>query len=406
MVGRAVADLAIPSRFHRLEEARAVFGDDVVDLLMRSATESDEPADAVIAAFRRLGAGTGWRMLDDALAADAGPRVPAELEALLRPVLDPPGWVDHDRLDAGATAWWRVGGFTQLLALSAGSLAYGYGVGSLARPLARTGRLTQMAPRRLGETARWALVATRPGALRPGGAGIRATVRLRLVHALVRAHLRAAGDWDTFNWGEPLSVGDTIATGVVGFFVYPLRGLEDIGVRFSADELEAMTHLWSYISFLMGGREEYLPRSFADALMWADAAMAIDSGAIAESRDLLRALLFNGLAFDRVMPRPAAAAASFVAGHALGAVARRWMGDERADELAAPDNPLKHLVPVLRPVVRAGGALRALGLLGSDARIVARELALTERTMALTGTVKHQLEPEAVERQPILRSAA
>jgi hypothetical protein len=345
-------------------------------------------------------------MLDDALAADAGPRVPAELEALLRPVLDPPGWVDHDRLDAGATAWWRVGGFTQLLALSAGSLAYGYGVGSLARPLARTGRLTQMAPRRLGETARWALVATRPGALRPGGAGIRATVRLRLVHALVRAHLRAAGDWDTFNWGEPLSVGDTIATGVVGFFVYPLRGLEDIGVRFSADELEAMTHLWSYISFLMGGREEYLPRSFADALMWADAAMAIDSGAIAESRDLLRALLFNGLAFDRVMPRPAAAAASFVAGHALGAVARRWMGDERADELAAPDNPLKHLVPVLRPVVRAGGALRALGLLGSDARIVARELALTERTMALTGTVKHQLEPEAVERQPILRSAA
>jgi hypothetical protein len=188
--------------------------------------------------------------------------------------------------------------------------------------------------------------------------------------------------------------------------VYPLRGLEDIGVRFSADELEAMTHLWSYISFLMGGREEYLPRSFADALMWADAAMAIDSGAIAESRDLLRALLFNGLAFDRVMPRPAAAAASFVAGHALGAVARRWMGDERADELAAPDNPLKHLVPVLRPVVRAGGALRALGLLGSDARIVARELALTERTMALTGTVKHQLEPEAVERQPILRSAA
>jgi hypothetical protein len=398
----------VPSRFHRVDEARAVFGDAIVDLVMRSVTESDAPADALVAAFRRLGPGAGWRMLDEALAGDARAvrGAPPELEELLRPVLNPPHWVDYEILDAGALAWWRVGGLAQLLALSAGSLAYGYGVGSLARPLARTGRLTQMAPRRLGETARWAVVATRPGGLRHGSAGLRATVRLRLVHALVRAHLRAAGDWDTFNWGEPLSVGDTVATGVIGFFVYPLRGLEDIGVRYTADELEAMTHLWSYISFLLGGREEYLPRSFADAVLWTDVAMTIDSGGIEESRDLLRALLFDGLAFERVLPGPAATVASFVAGHALGAVARRWMGDERADQLDAPDTPLKHLVPVLRPMVRAGAALRALGLLGSDARIVARELALTERTMALTGTVGHQLEPETVEHQPVLRAAA
>src|SRR5438094_4833652 len=397
MVRRAVPEAAIPSRFQRVDEARAVYGDDIVDLIMRSTTQADAPADRLVAAFRGLGGGTGWRMLDEAIAdgrVGTAPGAPPELGALLRPVLEPPGWVDHDLLDAGALAWWRVGGLAQLLALSAGSLAYGYGVGSLARPVARTGRLTQMAPRRLGETARWAVVATRPGALRPGGAGIRATVRLRLVHALVRAHLRAAGDWDTFNWGEPISLGDTVATGVIGFFVYPLRGLEDLGVRYTADELEAMTHLWSYISFLLGAPEEYLPQSFADAVLWTDTAMVLDAGAIDESPDLLRALLFHGLAFERVLPAPAAALARLVAGHALGAVARRWMGDERADELEAPDTPLKHLVPVLRPVMRARGALRALGLLGSDERIVAFELAFTERTMAVTGTVKRQLEPE------------
>jgi hypothetical protein len=405
MVAWVVSAPAIPSRFQRIEEARAVFGDEIVDLIMRSVTESDTRADRLVAAFRRLGPGAGWRMLDEALDGRAVPGAPPELAELVGPVLDQPGWVDDDLLHRGALAWWRVGGLAQLLALSAGSLAYGYGVGSLARPLARTGRLTQMAPRRLGETARWAVVATRPGALRPGQPGIRATVRLRVVHALVRAHLRGR-DWDTFNWGEPISVGDTVATGVVGFFVYPLRGLEDIGVRYDADELEAMTHLWSYISFLLGAPEEYLPHSFADALMWTDTAMMVDAGAIAESPELLRALLFNGLAFDRVMPRPAAALASLVGGHALGAVARRWMGDQRADELAAPNTPLKHLVPALRPLVRARDALRALGVLGSDERIVALELALTERMMALTGTVKHQLEPETVERSPVLRDAA
>lgn len=395
---------AIPSRFQRVDDARAQYGDEVVDLILRSVTVTDEPGDRVVAAFRRLPPGAGWRMLDEAMALGSARAVhgaPRELQELLAPVFEPPGWVDHDLLEAGAVAWWRAGGFAQLLALSAGSLAYGYGVGSLARPLARTGRLTQMAPRRLGETARWAVEATRPGALRPGGAGLRATVRLRMVHALIRAHLRTAGDWDTFNWGEPISAGDTVATGVIGFFVYPLRGLQDIGVRYRDDELEAMTHLWAYISFLMGAPAEFLPGSFADAVLWTDAAMMLDSGGIEESPALLRALLFHGLAFERVMPGPAAAAARFVTGHALGAVARRWMGDERADELEAPNTPLKHLVPVLRPVVRARDAVRALVLLGSDERIVALELALTERTMSLTGTVKHQLEPEHVERRPV-----
>jgi hypothetical protein len=262
-----------------------------------------------------------------------------------------------------------------------------------------------MAPRRLGETARWALETTRPGALRPGAAGVRATVRLRLVHALIRAHLRGAGDWDTFNWGEPISVGDTIATGIIGFFVYPLRGLEDIGVRYTRRELEAITHLWSYISFLMGAPAEYLPRSYAEAVTWTDAAMLLDTGGIDESPELLRALLFHGLAFERVIPGPAAAVARFVTGHALGAVARRWMGDERADELQAPNTPLKHLVPALRPVTRARAALCATGLLGSDERLVEREFALMERVLTLTGTVKHQLEPEKVEHEPVLAAA-
>ena len=368
-----------PTRFHLVDEVRAEFGDDLVDLILRSVTLTDGAGDQVVATHRGR-----W---------DAA-------EAAMTPLAAPPGWVDFDRVDRGAVAYWRAGAFPQLIAQTAGSLAYGYGSASLARPLARTGRLTYMAPRRLAETARWSIAATRPGALRPGGAGVQATLRLRLVHALVRAHLRK-GEWDDANWGVPISVGDTVATGMIGFFIYPLAGLRDLGVRYSPEELEALTHLWGWVTYLMGAPEEFIPRTYEEAETWARAGMRLDSGGIDESPDLMHALLFHGLVFDRVLPGPAAFLARQASGHLLGACARRWMGDERADELAVPDTPLKHLVPLVRPAMRARDALRLIG----DRRLGELELALAERAMAITRAPRHQIGPERVAREPVLHAA-
>ena len=395
----------IPSRFTNVEAARAEHGDEMIEQIIRSVALSDEPADRLIEAFRALPGGAGWRMLDDALAGRAVDGVPPELAELLAPALAPPEWVDLDLVDAGAVAWGHVGALPKLLALTSGSLAYGYGSAGFARPLVRTGRLTQMAPRRLGETARWTLTVTRPGALRPGEDGIHATVRLRLVHALVRAHLRKEGDWDTFNWGEPISIGDIAATGVIGFFIYPKDGLEDLGVRWTPAELEAITHFWSWVSFLMGTPEDYLPGSYDEAVRWAAAARDIDSGGIPESADLVHALLWGAFEFDTALPGPLAAIARQMHAHAFGAAARRWMGDERADELGAPDTPLKHLIPLARPLVRGRDLVRRTGLLGSDERIGAMERALTVRLMDAMGVAAGPLEPEHVEEEPALKAA-
>jgi hypothetical protein len=332
---------------------------------------------------------------------------PPELAAMLTPALDPPDWVDLDLVDAGAVAWGHVGAVPKLLALSAGSLVYGYGSAGFARPLVRTGRLTQMAPQRLSETARWVLTATRPGALHPGADGMHATVRLRLVHALVRAHLRRSGDWDTLNWGEPISIGEIAATGVIGFFVHPKDALEDLGVRWTPSELEAITHLWSWISFLMGVPEEFLPGSYAEAAAWTAAMQDLDDGeGIPESADLVNALLFGGFEFGKGLPGPAASVARVATGHVLGACARRWMGDERADELGTPDTPLKHLVPLMiRPLVRGRDIVRATGLLGSDERIGAIERALAIRAMGAMGAPAGPIQPEQIEREPVLKAA-
>ena len=395
---------AEPPRVANVDAAKRQHDPELVERVVASMFASDRQADRLINAFEALPGGAGWKLLDDALAADrAGlTDAPPELRALLTPILDPPAWVDFELADAGAVAWWRAGGLTQLAALVSGSLAFGYQSAGFARPLAATGRLTQMAPRRLAETARWVLVATRPGAMRPGGDGVAATVRLRLVHTLVRSHLRRTGEWNTADWGEPISIGDTIAVGIGGFFIVPLRALRDLGVRYTPAELDAIFHLWRWICFVLGVPERYLPASYAEAEALMEAAFALDGGPNEDSARLVRALLFHGFAYDRFLPRPLAAVARTAAGHAFGGLARRWMGNEMADRLDVPDTPLVHLPLLLRPLHRARDAARATGLLGSDERIVELELALVERAMALVRAAPAALRPEFVADEPAL----
>lgn len=390
------------SRFAGVDAARARHGAALVDRVVAAAHATDEPADRLAAALRTDP--RGWEQLDAALDGRAPRRHRAALRAVVGPALEPPGWVDHDLVDAGAVAIWRTGGALNALTLTCGSLAYGYRSAALARPLAATGRLTQMAPRRLAETARWKVAATRPGALRPGGAGVRATVRLRLVHALIRAHLRP--DWDLEGWGEPLSVADTLATGLGGFFLVPRRALHDIGVRHRAGEVQAMFALWRYVCFLMGVPEEDLPGSVEEAEAWMAAALAIDSGPHERSPDLMRALLRHGLALERFLPGPAAAVSRTVGEQVLGGFTRRWMGDDMADRLGVPDTPLKHAAPLLRPVVRGREALLAAGGgLGGDERVAALELAIVDRVLSTLRAAPEALSPESVSRSPVLRAA-
>lgn len=394
--------VAHPSRFGDLDAVRREHGPEVVETITRSVFETDAAADALVERFAALPGGAGWRMLDIALrdGIDAVADAPPELEALLAAALTPPEWVDLDLVDRGAVAWWRAGGQLQLLALTAGSLAYGYST-SFARPLLLTGRLRQRAGRRLGETANWVLLATRPGALRPGADGLRETVRIRLVHALVRRHLRRSGRWDTANWGEPISVGDTLATGIIGFCTYPISGLQRLGMDYAPEELEAMLHLWAWISHLQGVPREYLPTSWDEAVALWKAAERVEDVEIEGADELVHALLFHGLGLDTVLPRPLAGPVSRAAGYGMAAVARDWMGDERADALRVPRSRLAALIPALRAMVRLRERARRTGLTPSDARLVRLELLAADHIMALMRS-RPPMTPDAAAERPAL----
>lgn len=394
--------VAHPSRFGDLDEVRRRYDPATVDMITRSVFESDTAADRLVERFAELPGGAGWRMLDVALrdGIDAVTEPPAELAAFVQDAITPPDWVDLELVDRGAVAWWRAGGPLQLLALTAGSLAYGYST-SFARPLLITGRLKERAGRRLGETANWVLLATRPGQLHPGAEGLRETVRIRLVHALIRRHLRRSGEWDTANWGEPISVGDTLATGIIGFCAYPITGLQRLGVEYSAEELEAMVHLWSWISHLQGVPHEYLPKTWDEAVALWHTAQEVEEVRIEGADELVHALLFHGLGIDAVFPRPLGGPLSRAAGYGMAAVARDWMGDERADILHVPHSRLAAGIPVLRALIRLRERLRRAGLAPSDERLVRFELFAANHVMALMRS-KPPMTPGATAEKPAL----
>ncbi|MBV9945442.1 MAG: DUF2236 domain-containing protein, partial [Myxococcales bacterium] len=67
-----------------------------------------------------------------------------------------------------------------VLAFKSLVLAYASPAGN--KPLAWSGRLTEDAPRRLRETARFVRETIQPGNLRPGTAGWRDTLKVRILH--------------------------------------------------------------------------------------------------------------------------------------------------------------------------------------------------------------------------------
>jgi len=395
----------------RIAAAKHEHDPGLVDRIARGAFEGDPLADRLIASFKDLPGGDGWRLLDEALV--RGPEAiggaPPELAELLEPAIRPPDWVDLDLVDAGANAYWRSGGLNLGLALICGSLAYGYKSARLTRPLAATGRLEKMAPRRIQETSRWVAVGTKPGALRPGAEGIRATLRLRLVHALVRRHLAADPSWDLPEWGVPISASDSLVTAIGGFMTIPIEALRDLGVRFSPAELEAMTHQWTWIGSLMGTPDYLLPRTYREALRTMEAALALDDEPNEDSPKLMRALLHDGVEFplEKALPKPLRRPAVALKARYLGGFVRRWMDDETADTLGVPRSRLAGFAMALlfRPLTFFRELARASNLLGSDERIAQMELAFVERVSAARFGPVETIDPREAEREPVLGAA-
>lgn len=141
----------------------------------------------------------------------------------------------------------------------------GYLFSGFNQTLLRTGALEKGSNQRYAETAQWALDATTPRSLAPGGKGFQSTVRVRLIHSFIRRHVSAMPDWDPRIWGLPVNQTDMAAT-IHGTFIVPATAGMGLGLFYSPRGLEAIAHLTRYLGWLIGVDDEFLPHTFREAV--------------------------------------------------------------------------------------------------------------------------------------------
>jgi len=183
----------------------------------------------------------------------------APVRALVEATSRLPAAVDPARVLAGQRCFarhsWAMGNAFFFAAMPAS-----YAVPKGAEVLARSGSLARDARRRLLETGHFMWAVMTPGALVEGGRGLRAILRIRLVHARVRRALRDGGWLD----GDPIDQAAMLGT-ILVLSATTVRGLERLGVLLPEREADDLMHAWSAVGELLGVMPSLLPRSLGEA---------------------------------------------------------------------------------------------------------------------------------------------
>jgi len=220
---------------------------------------SDPAADALVAWMAAAGMGPARALFEQALehGIDSVPDAPAPLRDFFAHVDRRPDWLDNGLLARGAQAC-QLCGNTGSQILRDGALMGGYQASGLNRVLVMTGALEKGAGKRIAETSTWWVAVTATGGMARFGAGFKLTLRVRLVHAIVRRHVGARPDWDRARDGVPINQMDMAAT-QLAFSALFLLGVRALGVLLSAQDGRAVMHLMRYAGWLMGIEEQFLP---------------------------------------------------------------------------------------------------------------------------------------------------
>ncbi|MEQ9495370.1 MAG: oxygenase MpaB family protein [Deltaproteobacteria bacterium] len=143
------------------------------------------------------------------------------------------------------------------ISLVAGALPLLFTSADGARVLTTTRRLLDDLDRRVNETARFAFAILAPDAFGPDGSGIRAALRVRLIHAAVRRSQRQQGS-------VPINEAQLLGT-LFAFSVVVLKCVTRLGARVTDRDREDYWHLWRVVGALLGIDERVMPRRYVQA---------------------------------------------------------------------------------------------------------------------------------------------
>jgi hypothetical protein len=385
-----MSSATVPTTLRRHDEAVARFGDFATSYV--AATWVGDPlADAFVADFATLGHGRAMRMLREACRSgiDAVPDAPASLRALFAHLDADPPWLDR----AGIARDSRfVARYTRQagIVLGAASLVSGYANSAASRPLEMTGRYVENAGARTVEVASWLQAVNEPDGLDRFSAGFELTVRVRVIHALVRADLSRRPEWDERAWGVPISQA-YLAYTLVEFALIPTRAMRQVGAPYLPHEEAASYARWRYLGHLLGIEESLLPSGAAEQERLEEIYLLTRPPVDDYCRALVGSINADFLVpeIEQLVPRPLHRWAPTV----VHAMERLFLGDEIADELGVARTRLVGVVRRVGPVLGAGNALldRMTFTLAPRARAGRRYQARQDARLRRDWGVQHDL---------------
>ena len=245
-------------------KARAV-DPETADNYIAHTVIGDPLADELAAALATLGRQEAARFIQAGMDRNqqATRRAPDVVRNFFEQVSTPPDWVDQAMFTPGYRLFHRNSKLV-LGAMVGGTLVEGFST-NIAKSFFITGRLREQGVRRLKQNNRHMLEIFIPGGLDRDGDGWKLSVRIRLVHAMVRRLLYSSSDWDYEAWGTPLSSAH-LGYAITAFSARLLKHLHSLGASFSDEERASFMQVWRYSGYLMGIPETILYRDEKEAL--------------------------------------------------------------------------------------------------------------------------------------------
>ncbi|WP_067689127.1 oxygenase MpaB family protein [Nocardia jejuensis] len=233
--------------------------------------QGDEPMDQLVAAFGRMGSAGGRRMLNQALAhgIDSVEEPLPELVTLFAHLDTPPDWYDPELWEYGRRLWINVS-LAGKMAMGVQDFMGTFVGAEVASAVGQTGRFVKDPYRRNLESSVWFRSVTAPRALERTSPIFHDTVRVRLMHAQVRAMLRRTWGPEHFaRHGNPISNATTMGAAVT-FGLNPICFDHVHGRRSTTRQLDAVMHYWAYIAHVFGVADELIPRTAREGMEMAD----------------------------------------------------------------------------------------------------------------------------------------
>ncbi|WP_339541735.1 MULTISPECIES: oxygenase MpaB family protein [unclassified Pseudomonas] len=179
---------------------------------------------------------------------------PEELEQIWQQVSAPPPWVDWKRIENGAKIYRRFGveghRYQGISSLDM------YRVLSIARTLMSTGQYADdTAYKRFLLTCNFWTQISEPNGMKIFNEGWKVTLRVRLLHTLIRRAVFGSPRWEHEQFGMPINQSGMLTAPLISS-VMMCKSLQILGYKVTDEEVEDVIHLWQYVAYIMGYQQE------------------------------------------------------------------------------------------------------------------------------------------------------